>query len=48
MGSGTCYSKEMTDLIVKSTSLQQELEKLLLHDRETICLGMYTKMKGLL
>lgn len=48
MGSGTCYSKEMTDLIVKSTSLQQELKKLLLHDRETICLGMYTKMKGLL
>ena len=48
MGSGACYSKEMTDLIVKSPSLQQELEKLLLHDRETICLDMYTKMKGLL
>lgn len=48
MGSGTCYSKEMTDLIVKSPSLQQDLEKLLLHDRETICLDMYTKMKGLL
>lgn len=48
MGSGACYSKEMTDLIVKSPSLQQELEKLLLHDRETICLDMYTKMKELL
>lgn len=47
-GSGTYYSKKITDLIMQSPVLQQQLEKLLLHDREAICLEMYSKMKGLL
>lgn len=47
-GSGTYYSKKITDLIMQSPVLQQQLEKLLLHDREAICLAMYSKMKGLL
>ena len=45
-GSGTCYSKEIINVITESDSLQKQLEKLLLYDRETICLEMYQVMKG--
>jgi len=48
LGSGTRYSTEIVQLLADSTQLQWELEKLLLHDRENICLHMYKKMKGLL
>lgn len=48
LGSGTRYSTEIVQLLADSTRLQWELEKLLLHDRENICLHMYKKMKGLL
>ena len=45
-GRGTCYSQEIIDVIEGSDLLQKNLEKLLLYDRETICLEMYEKMKG--
>lgn len=45
-GGGTCYSKEIINVIAESDSLQRQLEKLLLYDRETICLEMYRVMKG--
>lgn len=47
-GSGCRYSKEIVEVIAKSEPLQKELEKLLLYDREIICLKLYTKMKELL
>lgn len=47
-GSGTRYSTEIVQVLTESSQLQQKLEKLLLHERERICLHMYRKMKGLL
>lgn len=47
-GSGCRYSEEIVEVIAKSEPLQKELEKLLLYDREVICLKLYTKMKELL